>query len=146
MWRGLFWSVGTHSPTWDGGTVRVGEHLNSSSEMKKLEGVSVPHSLLPVPPAPHLKQRKLTTFLELHSLSRSRACRYGYICVDICVDIFVDICVDICVDIPRYPISTLVWCPGPGLASSPWPGCRRPPGRTALQRAHIDTGRGGGED
>ena len=65
----------------------VGEHLNSSSEMKKLEGVSVPHSLLPVPPAPHLKQRKLTTFLELHSLSRSRACRYGYICVDI----------------PRYP-------------------------------------------
>ena len=59
--------------------------------MKKLECVSVPHSLLPVPPAPHLKQRKLTTFLELHSLSRSRACRYGHICVDICVDI------------PRYP-------------------------------------------
>ena len=63
--------------------------------MKKLECVSVPHSLLPVPPAPHLKQRKLTTFLELHSLSRSRACRYGHI--------YVDICVDICIDIPRYP-------------------------------------------
>ena len=39
-----------------------------------------------------------------------------------------------------------MWCPGPGLASSPWPGCRRPPGRTALQRAHIDTGSGGDGD